>query len=144
MAENWIVPCNIKFFNVAEHFEKSKRVIWKNSFTMKTGDIAYIYIGSPVGEIKYKCQVVSDKVSEEILEQNSYAIPAKKSNNYFSKKEKYVELELICEFPDGTFPLTTLRENGLGQVQIQARTSRTLQAFIISTENNLSSDSSNS
>ena len=37
--------------------------------------------------------------------------------------------------------LNDLRENGLGQVQIQARTDRRLQAYISSTENRLEVDS---
>lgn len=137
MSENWIIPCNVKVFNVIEHFKDSKTVIWKNSFTMKKGDIAYIYIGNPISEIRYKCMVISDEVDKRTLSENVYAILAKKSNNYFSKKEKYVELEYICEFPAKTFPLNDLRKNGLGQVQIQARTDRRLQAYISSVEKRL-------
>lgn len=134
MTEHWIIPCNVKVFNVIEHFKDKRTVIWKNSFTMKKGDIAYIYIGSPYSEIRYKCRVINDEVDEQTLKSNSYAIPAKKSNNYFSKKEKYVELEYICSFKEKIFPLSVLRENGLGQVQIQARTDRKLQAYITSVE----------
>ena len=134
MAEHWIIPCNVKVFNVIEHFKDKKTVVWKNSFTMKKGDIAYIYLGSPYSEIRYKCEVINDEIDEQILSLNAYAIPAKKSNNYFSKKEKYVELEYICSFPEKTFPLNDLRENGLGQVQIQARTDRRLQAYITNME----------
>ncbi len=137
MAENWIIPCNIRFFDITEHFSKQTCVVWKNSFTIKKGDTAYIYIGSPVGEIRYKCIVVADHVDEETLQRNSYAIPAKKSNNYFSKKIKYIELELVKQYPDGTFTLEHLREHGLGQVQIQARTSRMLQSYITEIDNQL-------
>ena len=134
MAEHWIIPCNVKVFNVIEHFKDKKTVIWKNSFTIKKGDVAYIYLGSPYSEIRYKCKVINDEIDDQTLRMNSYAIPAKKSNNYFSKKEKYVELEYICCFPEKTFPLNDLRENGLGQVQIQARTDRRLQAYITRVE----------
>ena len=134
MAEHWIIPCNVKVFNVIEHFKDKKTVIWKNSFTIKKGDVAYIYLGSPYSEIRYKCKVINDEIDDQTLRMNSYAIPAKKSNNYFSKKEKYVELEYICCFPEKTFPLNDLRENGLGQVQIQARIDRRLQAYITRVE----------
>jgi hypothetical protein len=90
----------------------------------------HIYIGSPHSEIKFKCEVVSDSVDEKLLSENEYAIPAKKSNNYFSKKEKYIQMKLITEYPNGTFKLEDLREHGLGQVQIQARTDRRLQQYI--------------
>lgn len=130
MAENWIIPCNIKVFDVISHFKTNKRVVWKNAFTIRKGDIAYLYIGRPYGEIRYKCLVTSDTVDEEILRANAYAVSPNKSNNYFSKKEKYIEMEYIREFPEGMLTLGKLREHGLGQVQIQARTDRKLQQFI--------------
>jgi len=132
MRENWIIPCNLKHFDVIEHFKSNEYVIWKNSFTIRKGDMAYIYIGSPVGEIRYKCEVVSDEVDQELLNSNSYAIVRKESNNYFSKKIKYIQLKLLREYIPGTFTLEKLREHGLGQVQIQARTDRRLQNYISS------------
>lgn len=135
--ENWIIPCNVKVFDVITHFKTSKTVIWKNAFTIKEGDTAYIYIGSPYSQIKYKCCVISDKVDDEELSQNQYAIPAKQSKNYFSKKEKYVKLEFEKEYPDNLLTLEVLKKNGLGQVQIQARTDRRLQRYIDEMENSM-------
>ena len=137
MLENWLIPCNINTFDVIGHFEKRKTVVWKNSFTIHEGDIAYIYLGRPYSEIRYKCLVISDQVNEQLLQENSYAIPAKKSNNYFSKKEKYIVLKYLCEYPEGTFTLNHLRKHGLGQVQAQARINRQLQAYLATIENQL-------
>lgn len=135
--ENWIIPCSMKVYDVIEHFEKNNTIVWRNAFTIQPGDIVYIYVGSPYSEIKYKCKMISVVTDEKKLQDNSYAIAKKKVNNYFSKKEKYMELEYLCKYPDGTFPLQTLREHGLGQVQIQARTDRRLQAYIDSVESRL-------
>ena len=139
MAENWVIPCNVRFFDLIEHFKTNTKVVWRNAFTIRKGDIAYIYIGRPYGEIRYKCRVINDQVDDELLQANKYAIPAKKSNNYFSKKEKYIEMEFVCEYPEGTFSLERLREHGLGQVQIQARTDRRLQAYLTEVESSLES-----
>ena len=78
MIEHWIIPCNLKVFDVIAHFKANKQVVWKNSFTIKAGDIAYIYLGQPYSEIKYKCRVISNDVDDELLNKNAYAIPAKK------------------------------------------------------------------
>ena len=109
----------------------------KNAFSMKTGDTAYLYIASPFSEIKYECIVLNDKVDDEMLKKNSYAIPPKKNNNFFIKKDKYVELELISEFPKGTFTLLNLKEHGLGQVQIQARVDSYLKSYIFDVKSKL-------
>lgn len=130
MIEKWIIPCNIKRFNVIEHFQKTDVVVWKNSFTIRTGDIVYIYLGAPYGEIRYRCIVIGDNVDQETLNANPYAISDKPSNNYFSKKIKYVVLKLDSEFPKGLLTLSKLKERGLGQVQIQARVARNLSSYI--------------
>lgn len=138
MAEKWIVPCNIKYFNIIEHLKTNQTAVWKNSFTIKTGDTIYIYIGAPYGEIKYRCRVISDSVSDELLQQNPYAIQKQPARNFYSsKKPKYIQFEMEYEYPEGTLSLNRLREHGLGQVQIQARTDRQLQKFIDSVDMSL-------
>ena len=138
MIENWLVPCNVKVYDVRKHFENNDTIVWRNAFSIRQGDIVYLYVGKPFCEILYRCLVLSDEVPPEILEKNTYAIPKKPIKNYYSKKEKYLILKLEREFPHGTFPLTDLREHGLGQVQLQARLSRQLKAFISSKINSLS------
>lgn len=130
MADNWIIPCNIKHFDVITHFEHTSIAVWKNSFSIRKDDVVYIYIGAPYSEILYKCHVVSDAVDDITLKENPYAIPQKESHNFYSKKLKYIQIQMDSRYPRGTFTLDKLREHGLGQVQIQARTDRKLQIFI--------------
>ncbi len=139
MNESWIVPCNPKVYDIVKHFTHLNKIVWRNAFTMKPGDSAYLYFSLPLSEIKYKCIVVSDEISQEMLAENSYAIPKRKPNNYFSKRDKYIILKLEKEFPQGTFPLIDLRKHGLGQVQLQARLNRQLREYICSVEDALDS-----
>lgn len=134
MTEYWIIPCNLGVFDVVKHFESSSTVVWKNSFSIRKGDYVYIYIGNPLKQILYKCQVINDEVDQELLKKNPYAVPKKKSNNFYSKKEKYIELELITRFPEGSFSLNTLKKHGLGQVQIQARAPRSVREYLVAKE----------
>ena len=136
MRESWIVPCNIKRFNVIEYFKTHDTVVWKNSFTIRTGDIVYIYIGAPYSQIKFRCVVISDNVNEEILNCNRYAIQEKTSNNYFSKKIKYIQLKYDDEYPNGLLNLNDLRKHGLGQVQMQARCDRNLRVYLENLDEN--------
>ena len=50
---------------------------------------------------------------------------------------KYIEMEFVCEYPEGVFTLEKLREHGLGQVQLQARTNRQLQQYLDNVEGSL-------
>lgn len=130
MIEKWIIPCNTKHFDVVNHFQHSDMAVWKNSFTIKRGDVVYLYLSAPYGEIRYRCTVINDEVSDEVLAANSYAIVEKPSNNYFSKKIKYIQIKKEYEYPEGLLSLSVLKEHGLGQVQIQARTDKRLKAYI--------------
>ena len=130
MNETWIIPCNIKHFDVNEHFKNSSTVVWRNAFTIKPNDYVYIYIGAPLSKVMYKCVVLETAVDEKLLEENKYAIVENQSHNYFSKKIKYVEMKLIGIIKDDFLMLEKLKENGLGQVQIQARAPRTLIPFL--------------
>ena len=51
-------------------------------------------------------------------------------SSLYHVKLKYIEMELVEEYPEGTFSLKELKANGLGQVQVQARTSDELQNYI--------------
>ena len=129
MSENWIVPCSVKFFDVVKHFEENDTIVWRKVSALKKGDTAYIYIGAPYSEIKYKCHIVDDDVDEK----NEYAIRKTESG----KRQKYIKMKLDHVYDDGELSLDKLRANGLGQTQIQARTDRRLQAFISNVDRGL-------
>lgn len=135
MSEKWIFPCNPKLFDVNKHFLDTNLVVWKNSFSMKVGDTVYIYVSSPMSAILYRCKVVSDTVSNDVLQQNQYAIREKEYYNFFSRRSKYVIMELEMTYPKDLLTLKKLREKGLGQVQIQARANRQLSEFLNTIDN---------
>lgn len=130
--ENWIIPCNPKFYDIVKHFENNKTIIWRNAASIKAGDSVYIYLGIPYSEIKYRCKVIRDKIPDDILDQNQYAIPKVTFERY-----KYVEMKLECVYPEGTFGFHELKEHGLTQVQKQARVYRELATYLENTEANL-------
>ena len=123
--ETWVFPCNVKFFDFFKHFNDNRTVIWKRRGAVHNGDIVYIYVGAPYKEIRFKCHVVNESVDEATVEKNQYAIPKNATGN-----EHYLELALDKTFESNTFPLADLKEHDLGQVQIPARASRRLKAFL--------------
>jgi len=130
MQSKWLIPCNIAYFDVIAHFKENSKVVWKNISNANPGDIVYIYLGQPHKEIRYKCIVLNSDVDNETLKKNSYAIPHRPLSPLCQIKISFMELELINEYPEGTFVLKGLRENGLGQVQVQARINKQLQQYI--------------
>ena len=56
--QNWIIPCNLKYYDVFGAFRDLKKLDWKQSNPkIEIGDIVYIYVGAPVKAIMFKCRV---------------------------------------------------------------------------------------
>ena len=105
MQENWIIPCNAKYFNVIEHFKSSNYVIWKKANRgISVGDIAYIYVGSPYSQILFKCEVVDDNVEKAVVAENDYAIQKEGLDGI-----DYIKLELRESYAPGTLSLQKRR-----------------------------------
>ena len=136
MAENWIVQCSVKFYDVVKHLEERSTIVWRKVSALRKGDIVYLYLGSPYSEIKFKCHIIDENVDEETIQANAYAI--KKSDGL--RKYKYIMLKLDYIYPEGTLSLVKLRTHGLGQTQTQARTDRKLQAYLDSVNADLNVD----
>ena len=133
--ENWILPCNVRFFDVEKHFEEHDTVVWKRGASTKEGDVVYLYLGAPYSQILYRCIVEKEELTKEEVEENKYAVRAGAT-----PKTKYMLLKLEYKYKEGTMTLDKLREHGLGQTQKQARTSRSVQGFINSINKTISND----
>lgn len=129
MKENWIIPCSPKYFDVVEHFKANDSVVWKKGCAIKTGDIVYLYVGRPYGQIKFKCEVISDNVDDATLDQNKYAVMPSQI-----ERVRYIQMKKVYEYPDGVLQLPELKANGVGQVQRQARAYKDIVEFIDSIE----------
>ncbi len=90
----------------------------------------YIYLGVPYKELCYKCVVLNENVSNEVLQHNRYAMPRRPMRPLYQGEIKYMELELLVEYPAGLLPLCNLKMNGLWQVQVQSRVNDRLQLYI--------------
>lgn len=117
----------MRFFDIVAHFSKNTKVVWKNDSSVNEGDCAFLYLGAPLSQIKYKCKVLDKDISDDVLAQNQYAI---RGNDKYKKRQRYMLLEIEQEFEDGIYTFSELKSEGLGQVQKQARVDRRLKAYL--------------
>lgn len=123
---NWIIPCNIKHFDIVAHFIDNTEVVWKQDGRIQKGDTIYVYVGHPLSQIKYKCHVVDIDINREELLNNKYAI----MGNRFNDLIKYMKLKLDSTYKEGTLRLNDLKSNGLSTVQKQVKIYEPLLALI--------------
>ena len=115
--EHWIIPANPEFFNVIDYFSSSDEVIWKQSARLSTGDIAYIYVTSPLSEIRFICEVLETDIPYEYQDQNL-------------KMKKAVKLKVLKEIPQGLCPIRKMRELGVKAVRGQRIATAELVDFL--------------
>jgi len=112
--EQWIIPCNVNYYDVRGAFKKLKRLDWKQSTRVEVGDEVFIYIGAPVKAIKYKCKVNKVNLDHIEIDDSEFVLNGEPYEAYGN----HMELELLEEFDDTKYSLDVLRSRGLkGNIQ---------------------------
>jgi hypothetical protein len=124
----WIIPCNLKYYDVKGAFSKFKAIDWKKSAkNICVGDIVYIYVGKPISAIKYKCRVNKTNLSKVEIDDSEFVINGENYENYGN----HMELELIREYAGTELTRDMLVENGLkGNIQGPRRVDVLIQESI--------------
>lgn len=120
----WIMPCNLKYFDINKRFEEFDYVVWKRGARVEKGDVIYIYVGQPLSRIQYKCTVEDPDVANDVLEENSYAKIGDIEHN-----RKYMKLKLEYAYQEGV-PLSKLQDLGLFGVRKQTRLDRRILDYM--------------
>ncbi len=113
--EQWIIPCNVKYYDVEGAFKKLKKLDWKQSArTIEVGDEVFIYVGKPISAIKYRCKVNKVNLNSTEINDSEFVLDGQPYETYGN----YMELELLEMFSNEKYSLDVLRKKGMkGNVQ---------------------------
>lgn len=125
----WLIPCNVKNFDIIHHFEINDTAFFKKNRALSIGDIVYIYVASPYSSVKYKGEVIRARVSPNDLPEEY------KSLRFDSGT--FVEVRKIYTFMDNVLTRDKLKENGVGQVVNQQSISGKTLDYFLSVEKRL-------
>ncbi len=95
----WVIPCNVKFYNVVAAFDKLDVIDWKQSPNLKKakkGDVLYIYISAPIKSIQYQCLIKEVNKPKSTIDDSQFVI---KGDNYINYGN-YMELKLLNKLDD--------------------------------------------
>ena len=62
LPKEWIIPANPKYYDIVHAFDDTDEISWKQGAGIKTGDTVFMYVGSPVSAILYKCKVTETDI----------------------------------------------------------------------------------
>lgn len=60
--KEWVIPANPKYYDIVHAFDEADEINWKQGSGIKTGDTVFMYVGSPVSAILYKCKVTETDI----------------------------------------------------------------------------------
>lgn len=114
---SWIRTADINEYDVINAFKSLNEIDWrKSSFSIKQGDIVYIYVGKPYSKIMFKTICVRDDVlPEDTIDDRKFN--ASKEDLFADKS--YVRLRLIDAIDSEKLSLSTLNKKGLIKARIQ-------------------------
>lgn len=74
-AKEWIIPANPKYYDIEHAFDNTDEIDWKQGAGIIKGDTVFMYVGSPVSAVLYKCKVTEVDIPYE-YEDNHLKITA--------------------------------------------------------------------
>lgn len=124
----WVISCNLKYYDVRGAFAKLNRLDWKQSNkNMAVNDIVYIYVGAPYSAIQYKCLITKVNLAKTTIDDHEFIINGENYENYGN----HMELQLLAVYADDLITKEKMTELGVkGCIQGPRSVIPELKAFI--------------
>ena len=68
--KEWIIPANPKYYDIEHAFDDTDEIDWKQGAGIIKGDTVFMYVGSPVSAILYKCKVTEVDIPYDYEDKN--------------------------------------------------------------------------
>lgn len=69
-VKEWIIPANPKYYDIEHAFDNTDEIDWKQGAGIIKGDTVFMYVGSPVSAVLYKCKVTEIDIPYEYEDKN--------------------------------------------------------------------------
>ena len=127
----WIIPCNIKKYNVDGAFSKLDELEWSQGRNkVEVGDLVFIYVGMPVQCIKYKCEIIEKDIPVEncSLNDGEFSLIGRP---HITDSLLYMKIRLVDKYPEGVITLEEMQKRGVkGRIQSARRVPKDLETYI--------------
>ena len=115
--QSWIIPASPSVYDVDKAFRLSEdnQIIWHQNVNLRVGDYLYIYMTAPVSAIIYQCRVTASELT--------VGEPGDSGN-------RFMKIKLITKFNPDMYPVSLMRENGMGPVRGARRLTNSMKCLI--------------
>lgn len=117
----WIIPANLKYYDIDAEFLASKEILWTQKAGIKAGDYVFIYITAPTKAIRYACRVLEANIANDGYRDRDGI-------------DYLMRLELLIQYKDDQIPFELMKEHAVAAVRGPRRMSPQLIAFLAEKE----------
>lgn len=103
--KTWIVPANPDYYDVEQGFLASPVITWKQTASVRPGDLVYLYMAAPFSAIMYRCEAVETD------------LPCEPANGKKGRCSRRMKIRLLQKYPSDLLPLALLKKYGVGAVR---------------------------
>lgn len=108
----WIIPCDLNYYDAKSAFETLNIIDWRQHNRFNIDDIVYIYASVPYQRIMFKTRVIAVDLSyEETIDDRQFW--TSKEDIVDEKKRRYVRLQLMKIMDSELLNLEHLMTHGL-------------------------------
>ena len=109
----WIIPANLKYYDIDAEFANNKIIKWTQKASMKQGDYLTIYITAPTRALRYFCRILEVDIEND---------------GYRNQKgiRKLMRIELLKTFDDKEFDISILKSHGVTNIRGPRRMTKEL------------------
>ena len=111
LFNEWVVPINVKWFDVIDYFDNNPHPLCKMSSSMKIGDLVYIYLSSPYSCIMYKAVITEVNV-------------------VCSYDGTFMDIDILEKYNKSDITFDKMKELGVGAVRGARRITKELSNYI--------------
>lgn len=122
----WIISGNPKKYNVVDAFHELGKVDWKQSTNISEGDIVYIYVSDTIQAVRFKCRANKVNMKRPDIDDSKFDVSGEFDGTY----GRYMELEMLEEFPETLFSRKILENHGFSSPQSPIRLPVQLKTYM--------------
>ena len=127
----WIIPCNIKKYNVDGAFDELDELEWSQGRNkVEVGDLVFIYVGVPKQCIKYQCEIIEKDIPVEncTLNDGEFSLIGRPQ---ITDSLLYMRIRLKKKYPEGLISMEEMQKRGVkGRIQSARKVPEELEVYI--------------
>ncbi len=114
----WLISANEKFFRIIDWWKCHDHIYWHQSLNYCVGDLVYLYICSPIAQVRYLCEV--EEINLETYDEAEEKPYLLQPDMLSTSDKKYARFKLLSATENGSaLSLAEMKNHGLNGAPIR-------------------------